>query len=160
MGKGYNRQKAVDYAHRWAFGRNPAYYNFDKLGGDCTNFISQCLFAGTGVMNYTPTYGWYYNSVSSRSPSWTGVQYLYNFLTKGGSPGPHGVPCGLEQVEPGDIIQLSFNGKGYTHSLIVVDTGTVPQPEDVLVATHTQDSDNRPLSSYKYILYRCIHINV
>jgi len=33
----YNRVKAVEYAHKWAFGRNPKYFNFDKLGGDCTN---------------------------------------------------------------------------------------------------------------------------
>ena len=38
----YDRGKAVAYAHKWAFGRNPAYYNFDKIGGDCTNFTSQC----------------------------------------------------------------------------------------------------------------------
>ena len=60
----YNRQAAVAYAHRWAFGRNPAYSNFDGMGGDCTNFASQCLYAGTGIMNFTPTYGWYYLSLN------------------------------------------------------------------------------------------------
>ena len=30
----YNRQAAVAYAHRWAFGRNPAYSNFDGMGGE------------------------------------------------------------------------------------------------------------------------------
>lgn len=64
----YNRQAAVDYAHRWAYLRNPDFYNFDELGGDCTNFASQCLYAGAGVMNYTPTFGWYYNSQYSRTP--------------------------------------------------------------------------------------------
>ena len=38
----YDRQAAVDYAHRWAYHRNPDFYNFDELGGDCTNFASQC----------------------------------------------------------------------------------------------------------------------
>ena len=52
--------KAVAYARRWAFGRNPDYYDFSRLGGDCTNYASQVLFAGAGVMNFTPTYGWYY----------------------------------------------------------------------------------------------------
>ena len=42
----YNREKAVAYAHSWAYGRNPAYYNFDKIDGDCTNFVSQCIFSG------------------------------------------------------------------------------------------------------------------
>ena len=84
----YNRTAAVEYARKWAFQRNPAYYNFENLGGDCTNFASQCLYAGSGVMNYTPTYGWYYNSSSDRSPSWTGVVYLYQFLTQNKGPGP------------------------------------------------------------------------
>ena len=48
---GYNREAAVDYARRWAMGRNPAYFDFEEIGGDCTNFASQCLFAGAKVMN-------------------------------------------------------------------------------------------------------------
>jgi hypothetical protein len=36
----YDRSAAVAYAHKWAYSRNPAYYNYDKLGGDCTNFAS------------------------------------------------------------------------------------------------------------------------
>ena len=27
----YNRQKAVDYALKWALNRNPAYYNYDNI---------------------------------------------------------------------------------------------------------------------------------
>ena len=38
-------EKAVRYAGKWAYGRNPAYFDFDGLGGDCTNFISQCIYA-------------------------------------------------------------------------------------------------------------------
>lgn len=29
----YRREAAVDYAKAWALGRNPKYYNFEKLGG-------------------------------------------------------------------------------------------------------------------------------
>ena len=61
----YNRANAVAYAKKWAYGRNPKYYDFSDLGGDCTNFASQCIYAGSGVMNYTPTYGWYYISVNN-----------------------------------------------------------------------------------------------
>ena len=50
----YNREKAVSYAEKWAFSRNPRYMSFDGIGGDCTSFVSQCLYAGSGVMNYTP----------------------------------------------------------------------------------------------------------
>ena len=43
----YNREVAVAYARRWALGRNIAYYDFENIGGDCTNFASQCIYAGT-----------------------------------------------------------------------------------------------------------------
>ncbi len=44
--KRYERQKAIDYARAWALGRNPVYHDYEKYGGDCTNYISQCLHAG------------------------------------------------------------------------------------------------------------------
>lgn len=42
----YDRQAAFEYAKKWAFRRNPRYYNFEKIGGDRTNFASQCIYAG------------------------------------------------------------------------------------------------------------------
>ena len=70
----YNRIEAVIYAHRWAYSCNPAFYDFEEIGGDCTNYASQCIYAGTGVMNFTPTFGWYYIDTNDRSPSWRGVE--------------------------------------------------------------------------------------
>ncbi len=78
----YRADAAVQYAHRWAFDRNPRYYDYSDLGGDCTNFASQCLFAGAGVMDYTPTFGWYYINPNEKAPAWTGVPYLYNYLVR------------------------------------------------------------------------------
>ena len=78
----YDRAAAVAYAHTWAYRRNPRYYNYEELGGDCTNFASQCLYAGSGIMNFTPTWGWYYLDADRKAPAWTGVQYLWNFLTR------------------------------------------------------------------------------
>ena len=40
----YDRNRAVEYAHKWAYGRNPAYYDFEYLGGDCTNFASEVIY--------------------------------------------------------------------------------------------------------------------
>ncbi|MBQ6206461.1 MAG: amidase domain-containing protein [Oscillospiraceae bacterium] len=155
----YERGKAVAYAHKWAFGRNPAYYNFEGIGGDCTNFASQCVHAGGGVMNFTPTFGWYYVSAARRAPAWTGVIYFWNFLTRAGrSVGPVGKPCGLAELEPGDIIQLSFDGATYQHNPIVVSVGRPAAPDNILVAAHTDDADNRPLSTYSFEKMRCLHI--
>ena len=38
--KPYNRQFAYIYAAKWAFARNPLFYNFTGIGGDCTSFVS------------------------------------------------------------------------------------------------------------------------
>ena len=48
----YDRAAAVAYAHAWAYRRNPAYFDYSGIGGDCTNFASQCLYAGAPVMNF------------------------------------------------------------------------------------------------------------
>lgn len=147
----YDRGAAVRYAHRWAYDRNPAYYDFSELGGDCTNFASQCLYAGSGVMDHTPTFGWYYISGNQKSPSWSGVPYFYNFLTRKDSrPGPFGTEAGLGELEPGDFIQLSFAGGVFAHDPIVVEIRQPAFPDTILVAAHSQDADFRPLSTYPY----------
>ena len=65
----YRREAAEAYARYWAYGRNPDFYDYEAIGGDCTNFASQCIYAGTGVMNFTPTYGWYYISADDKAPA-------------------------------------------------------------------------------------------
>ena len=79
--KAYNRENAVAYARKFAFSQNSQFANFAGIGGNCTNFVSQCIYAGSCEMNYRPTFGWYYISLDDRSPSWSGVEYFYNFLT-------------------------------------------------------------------------------
>jgi hypothetical protein len=116
----YNREKAVAYAHRWAYGHNPAYYNFEKIGGDCTNFTSQCILNGNAVMNYTPVMGWYYKNAGNRSPSWTGVGFLYTFITANQSFGPFAEEVNVSRIEPGDFVQLSFDGNAFQHSPFVL----------------------------------------
>lgn len=155
----YQRERAVAYAHRWAYGRNPAFYDYENIGGDCTNFASQVLLAGGAPMDFTPTYGWYYLNANQKAPAWTGVEYLYQFLTSETHRcGPRGEVVPLEQIEPGDIIQLSFDGERFQHSPVVVAVGDPPTPENILVAAHSYDSDNRPLNTYEYELLRPIHI--
>jgi len=156
----YDRAAAVAYAREWAMGRNPAYADFEEMGGDCSNFISQVLLAGGAVMNYTPHTGWYFKSLGDRAAAWTGVPYLYNFLTTNQGRGPFGHVVPIEEVQPGDIIQLKFAGKeDFSHSLMVLETGEPPAPDNIMIAAHTYDSVDRPLDSYSYVEARGIHID-
>lgn len=153
----YDREAALAYAKKWAFDRNPKYYDFSQIGGDCTNYISQCLYAGCHVMNYTEVTGWYYASTSKRSASWTGVVFLYRFLTTNKTRGPFAteVPS-PELLLPGDVIQFGNEGKGWHHSLIVLDTGNTY--DQVMIATHSIDAYDRQLSSYSFTKIRFLHI--
>lgn len=151
--RGYDRSAAAAYARRWALGRNPAYYDFTELGGDCTNFVSQCLFAGAGVMNLTPVTGWFYRSAMDRTASWTGVEYLWRFLTANRGAGPYGRACMQNELEPGDLIQLGDGTGHFYHCLLVLRPG--PDP---LVAAHDYDALDRPLSDYAYRAVRFLHV--
>lgn len=156
----YNREAAVAYAHKWAYGRNPDYYDYEEIGGDCTNFASQCVFAGTGVMNFTPTFGWYYRTANDKAPAWTGVSYFHNFMTRTEeSEGPFAIETTLTDMEVGDIVQLQFEpDQPYAHTPIIVSIGTPPTLENTLVAAHSYDADYRPLSSYVVQNMKFLHI--
>jgi hypothetical protein len=155
----YDRDAAVTYAHTWAYRRNPAFYDFSPIGGDCTNFASQCIYAGAGIMNFTPTYGWYYRSANDRTPSWTGVQYLYDFLTQNLGPGPFATEVSLSGLEPGDVVQLAIDQDiRYQHTPVVVRVDS-PTLTGILVAAHSNDVDFRPLSTYQIRKLRCLHID-
>lgn len=154
----YDRIAAVQYAHTWAYSRNPRYYDFENIGGDCTSFASQCIYAGCGVMNYTPTFGWYYIDINNRSPSWTGVQYLYDFLVGNESVGPFAEQTGVEEMLPGDVIQLNFDGSGFAHTPVIVEAGSPATLDNILIAAHSMDSDYRPLTTYQWEDIRFIHI--
>lgn len=155
----YDRRAAVDYAHKWAYGRNPRYYDFEEIGGDCTNFASQCLYAGTGIMNYTPTFGWYYIDPNNKAPAWSGVKYFGNFMLRDEvSQGPFAVETGISEIEPGDFAQLSFNGESFGHTPVIVEIGSPATLENTLVAAHSYDTDYRPLSTYSFRKIRFLHV--
>lgn len=152
----YNRRLVKEYAKKWAYLRNPKYYDYENLGGDCTNFASQCIFSGCGIMNYNKN-GWYYNNANDKSPSWTGVEFLNEFLLNNKSVGPFAKISKLSELMQGDIIQLSFDGIIFTHSLMIVEK-LADNFDSIFVATHTLDSYGRKVSSYVFQDIRAIHI--
>ena len=155
--RSYDRTSAINYAKKWALSRNPKYYNFDSVGGDCTSFVSQCLFAGSKKMNYSHGNGWYYNNGYDKSPSWSGVEFLYKFLTQNKSYGPHGQELSQTEIMPGDIAQLSFDGTTFGHSLFIINVNG-PSLNNIAVATHTYDVLGKKIGEYNFLKVRFIHI--
>jgi len=68
----FNITEACNYAETFALKSNPKYKSFEGIGGDCTNFISQILYAG-GVKQ---TKAW----MPYTNP-WVRVEDLYLYLT-------------------------------------------------------------------------------
>ncbi|MBO5910561.1 MAG: amidase domain-containing protein [Clostridia bacterium] len=150
----YNRELAVRYARKYALKYNAKYFHFNGIGGDCTNFISQCLLAGGGVMNYDKYYGWFYINKDNRSPSWTSVKYLQRFLLSGNNPCFVAKVVPISNLEIGDIIQIRQNPNEFNHSVII----TRITPREIYVCAHSNDALDKPLSSYNYIELKGIHI--
>ena len=117
----YSPSKAVSYAKQWAYGRNPNYYDYDPLGGDCANFVSQCLiYGGFSTSGCTGNYG-----VGGTLPL---VTNLENCLVQKGWRSSSSMPS--KGMPVGSVITF-YNGG---HATIVVQGGTNP-----LVAAHNND---------------------
>ena len=56
------------------------------------------------------------------------------------------------------MIQLSFDGEHFAHTPVVLSVGNPPEPENILLAAHTNDALDRPLSTYSYQRLRPIHM--
>jgi hypothetical protein len=152
--KEYARERAVLYARKYALVRNPLFFSFAGIGGNCTNFVSQCVLAGSCVMNYTPIYGWYYLSTNRRSASWTGVEFFYNFMIENVGVGPFGIEDTLERAEVGDIIQLQNEDGIFYHTVIISEI----RDGEIYICANSNDALDKPLSEYDYANLRVIHI--
>lgn len=159
--KEYNRARAVEYARRWALARNPLFTNFAGRGGDCTSFVSQCIYAGSCQMNFTPDFGWYYINENDRAPAWSSVEYFYDFMTgrrdfmqMNGGIGPYGIEVDSTGAIEGDVVQLADETGDFYHTLIISGFSE----GQTLVCAHTNDALDKPLSTYNFSSLRYIHI--
>jgi hypothetical protein len=150
----YDREAAVAYAKRWALGRNREYKDYEDWGGDCTNFISQCLRAGKIPFDHSgnsPIKQWYWYSDKERTPTWTAAEPFYKYITGNNKEGTqnygiYAVEVDYNQLEIGDIVQLTYEGRAY-HNMIISEV--ILEGDyliDYLVCQHTYDLLNYPLS--------------
>jgi hypothetical protein len=135
----YNRHAAVQYAERWWNSYNPEFRKFDV---DCTNYVSQCLYAGGAPMWGAPDRerGWWYGD-DNWSFSWA-VAHSLRWYLSGAEQGMQGIEVeNASDLIPGDIICYDFQGDGrYDHNTIVVAKDANGMP---LVNAHTSNSRHR-----------------
>jgi hypothetical protein len=118
----YNPSQAYAYAEKWAYSRNPAYADYSDVGGDCANFVSQCIMAGGFSTSGCPgTWG-----TGGTIPN---VGSLESCLIQKGWASSSSIPPGGMPV--GSVI--TFNNAA--HATLVVKAGSNP-----LIAGHTTDT--------------------
>ncbi|WCT56514.1 amidase domain-containing protein [Paenibacillus kyungheensis] len=157
---GYSSINARDYAYKWWNGRNPTYSNYyanyNKCSlsskacwakwNDCTNFVSQALYAG-GMSQWKGPYltgdnAWYFsdNLISKPSHSWGGANNFYHFwrtrttLAASASKADMGDPVNADFTKDGDI----------DHTALI----TLLKDGHFYVTQHTDDKKNNALSSW------------
>lgn len=128
----YNRDMAVKYAITYGLKPNPAYRYFPIINnnsGNCSNFISQCLFAGGIPMIFSGENSWWYdNSSTDRkkdtwSVTWTVAHALYWMLKINRERDRFGAK-GTEtkkiyELQLGDLIFFEDNTGLIFHSAII-----------------------------------------
>jgi len=120
----YRRDLAAAYADRWWNEPNPAYENFEV---NCTNYVSQTLFAGHAPMNYTGRRdsGWWYKGRSGGQElwcfSWSVSNALEAYLAAPRTEGLRATPVEHPwELQLGDVITYDWDGDGrYQHSTVV-----------------------------------------
>lgn len=129
----YAPVNAVKYAMQYALNPNPDYRYFliyGRDGGDCANFLSQCLRAGGSPMKVDSRNPWWYNNNGTKtvknhtfSVSWSLAHSLYWYLKRNQANNLYGAK-GLEveslgMLELGDVIFFENNKGSIYHSAIV-----------------------------------------
>lgn len=132
---------------------------------DCTNFVSQSIFEGTGYTSGDANYfyptpndnNWYYKFSPNNSPSdmigkgsgsWINVGSLYNFLTTNSSRGPYGHYTGtLCNLSSGDVVLMKSGGQ-WQHAVIISYINSCTYSATMYVDAHTNNVKQVPLANY------------
>lgn len=173
----YNRDAAYNWAHTYWNNYSTSYVNLGDQtweGGDCTNFVSQCLRASGASNDKTGSYQWYYDNkgtskTSDDSYSWTwstarGLNYILLGNYKTNVYGPKGTEKVIsadseynssfgQYLTYGDLIQYQWSASSnLKHSAIIVDMvyNSTKERYEPVISTHTTDSWYLPWTKNAY----------
>ncbi|GAA4679533.1 amidase domain-containing protein [Frondihabitans cladoniiphilus] len=142
---GVDKEMQYAFAHWNTTTYNPAYYDFNAVGGDCQNFVSQSLLA----RGLATTAGWFYTSQSSHSESWGYAPSFNSYLAANPKLGFTKLTSDQRsQLSVGDLAYFDWNHNGVPdHTMIVSGVSTVNGVTKVTLVGHNLDSDYRDLDT-------------
>ena len=143
-GTTYNYAAMVAYAEKYWKNYNTAYRRYNGNGGDCTNFLSQSLYAGgwKKVTNSTEDYGTWNSGTSSDTDTWIGVNEWSWFTQTAKRTTPL---ANAYQMDLGDVLQMDFDKDGSKdHSMMTTYRSSSGVP---YLTYHDTDTYRRSLSS-------------
>jgi hypothetical protein len=139
----YNRISAANYAIKHALEPNKEYKYFQSIGeggGDCTNFVSQCLKAGGAPMNYNNLRPWWYDKkMEKASICWAVAHSLYWYLkiNKNANRIKGREVEDVRELEIGDLIFYEDHQNIIFHSTIITSFIVTFGNKEPLISQHT-----------------------
>ncbi|WP_339149365.1 MULTISPECIES: amidase domain-containing protein [unclassified Sutcliffiella] len=135
----YSRMEAVKYAEQYWNSYNP---QFKKFEVNCTNYISQCLYAGGAPMvGYPKKSGGWWMRNNDWSYTWAVAHALRWYLPNAKQGLKAKEVNSATDLRPGDVICYDFEGDGrFDHNTIVVAKDENGEP---LVNANTYNSRMR-----------------
>lgn len=156
----YDREQAVAYSSQWVGRRNEEWDDFTGRGGNCQNFVSQCLFAGGIPMDEQGDERWIWDGAENYSASWVGVDNFYAYAS--GNQG-NGLAASTNlsyyNGEEGDLICMGSE-TDWNHIVMIAQVIKDEQGNtvDYLINSNTSDVKNFPVSAYPNSYQRLIKI--
>ena len=156
----YDREAAVSYSNQWVGKRNQEWDDFTGRGGNCQNFVSQCLFAGGIPMDDQGDAVWLWHDSGDLSSSWIGVDEFYRYTVENSGFGLVAVPdAPYTEGEEGDLIRMGHDGD-WNHVVMISHVIRDAQGNaiDYLINSNTSDVRNFPVSAYPNPIQRLTKI--
>ncbi len=153
----YDGELAAAYGVEWIGKRNPEWDDFTGKGGNCQNFVSQCLYAGGIPRDISGRATWSWTRQGSgmaederQEISWINVEAFREYASENrryGLAAQIDMPYYAGAV--GDVIQMGFPER-WSHAVLIsqVIYDEKSNVIDYLIHSNTADVKNFPASAY------------
>lgn len=148
---GYDISEAVNYAKKYYYSYNIAYPDWSSYGGDCANFVSQCLYAGGKPWKGTPgsitqaqNFGNWFSTGSAENTSnvsstWRGAdafRHYWQMNSLSHKRFNRYTSDAYDYGYRGDAVSLLTSTSRAYHTLIIVGYSN----DSLIYAAHTRDT--------------------